>query len=383
MRSIFYSLLCFVSLVPAVVYGQNKIYSPLVDILPGSNDPLSFEQYINFLYGASISIAALLAVVKIIIAGTKYMVSDVIPAKGDALADIQGAILGLLLILGAVIILEFINPQLISRNVTFQSLPERPKLTQNSSVSAALNSSLASLLALCGTVDRSTATQAVVSIDATNCPDSGAVLGAFSRQCMSIANSELDTRHSNDRIFACAFPKTGLGAAGQSPVIEYPMGFKYTIYPICINNCPPITLSDVNIDKAASVGATIVYDAEKQCKTLLGSGYASSDLNSCITNVEKVLFNTCSYTPGSVCNSGWCAHNAGVKASASAGKFACTLPYEKFTSAAVEAEYKKTNPGAIYGAPEFAIGCAALKGTVVALGLYQSGSLADTRCVKR
>jgi hypothetical protein len=117
-------------LVPGVLFAQGSVYAPLVDLSNAAtgNNLQSFEDYINFLYGMSIAVAALLAVIKIVIAGAKYMLSDIISSKGEALADIQGAILGLLLILSAVIILELINPQLVKREITFDELPERPRL---------------------------------------------------------------------------------------------------------------------------------------------------------------------------------------------------------------------------------------------------------------
>lgn len=122
-------LLAFLSL-PLSVFAQDKVYSPLVDLSNAGqgNDVQTFEGYINFLYGMSIAVAALLAVIKIIIAGTKYMLDDVISGKEDAKKDIQGAVLGLLLILSAVIILELINPQLINREIKFDELAKRPEL---------------------------------------------------------------------------------------------------------------------------------------------------------------------------------------------------------------------------------------------------------------
>ena len=84
MRSLLYSFLGFVTLIPSFVYGQTNVYAPLVGI-PG-NAAGGFDQYISFLYGASISVAALLAVVKIIIAGAKYMLSDIVSSKGAAIA---------------------------------------------------------------------------------------------------------------------------------------------------------------------------------------------------------------------------------------------------------------------------------------------------------
>ncbi len=123
MKLVFSLVTLFLSL-PAIMYAQDKVYSPLVDLSNAGqgNEVQTFEAYINFLYGMSIAVAALLAVIKIIIAGTKYMLSDIISDKGGAIEDIKGAILGLLLIISAVVILELINPNLIDRDITFPQI---------------------------------------------------------------------------------------------------------------------------------------------------------------------------------------------------------------------------------------------------------------------
>ncbi len=96
-------------LAPVVTLAQFK---PLVGI-PGITDPnADFNTYINTLYAISISVAGLVAVIKIIVAGVKWMLSDLVTSKQDAKSDIQGALIGLLIILSAVLILEVINPQL-------------------------------------------------------------------------------------------------------------------------------------------------------------------------------------------------------------------------------------------------------------------------------
>ena len=89
-------------------------FQPLVGIpfVDTTNPNTSLPQYINALYLASISIAAFLAVIKIIFAGVKYMLSDVVPTKEAAKKDMYGALLGLLIVVGAVLILNTINPQL-------------------------------------------------------------------------------------------------------------------------------------------------------------------------------------------------------------------------------------------------------------------------------
>lgn len=106
-------LVLAVLLTPVVTFAQ---YQPLVGI-PGIDISSDFNSYINALYKLSISIAALLAVIKIIVAGAKWMLTDLISSKQEAKADIEGAVLGLLVIIAAVLILETINPQLTKTNV--------------------------------------------------------------------------------------------------------------------------------------------------------------------------------------------------------------------------------------------------------------------------
>ncbi len=93
---------------PSITLAQ---YTTLVDI-PDLSGTLTFNSFVNALYVLSISVAALLAVIKIVIAGVKWMVTDVVPNKGEAKKDIQNALLGLLIILAAVLILTVINPNL-------------------------------------------------------------------------------------------------------------------------------------------------------------------------------------------------------------------------------------------------------------------------------
>ena len=96
--------------------GQTVAYQPLVGI-PGVGDAVTnFGAYINQLYYLAISLAALLAVIKIIFAGVQYMLTDLGTSKETAKTDIKGALLGLLLILSAFLILTTINPSLANLN---------------------------------------------------------------------------------------------------------------------------------------------------------------------------------------------------------------------------------------------------------------------------
>lgn len=86
-----------------------------------------FNGYINAVYAMFISVAALLAVVKVIVAGVKYMFSDVVTQKSAAKKDIQGALLGLLIVLAAVLILTVINPNLTNFNLNLQLTQTIPR----------------------------------------------------------------------------------------------------------------------------------------------------------------------------------------------------------------------------------------------------------------
>ena len=88
-------------------------FIPLVGIPFIQNGHVStIGDYVNAFYYAAISVAAMLAVMKIIIAGVKYITTDIAPTKGQAKKDIRGAIIGLLIVVGAVLILRTINPNL-------------------------------------------------------------------------------------------------------------------------------------------------------------------------------------------------------------------------------------------------------------------------------
>ncbi len=109
-------------LLPGVAWAGIP-YQPLVGIPGVDNAASNFNQYINQLYFVSISIAALLAVIKIIIGGVKWMLTDVVTQKSDAKNDIRSALLGLLLIIAAVLILGTINPQLTNLSVLQDAPP--------------------------------------------------------------------------------------------------------------------------------------------------------------------------------------------------------------------------------------------------------------------
>jgi hypothetical protein len=112
-RNITFIVATLVLAIPTISLAQ---YAPLVGI-PGVDASADFNTYINALYALSISVAALLAVIKIVIAGAKYMLSDVVTSKSEAISDIQGSVFGLIIVISAVLILTVINPNLTKTNI--------------------------------------------------------------------------------------------------------------------------------------------------------------------------------------------------------------------------------------------------------------------------
>ncbi len=89
--------------------------------LPGLTDTdgsRTLADYINVLYRISIGIGAFVAVIKITLAGIKYMGQDAgFSSKEEAKKDITNSLLGLLIMLSTVVILGFIYPGILNINV--------------------------------------------------------------------------------------------------------------------------------------------------------------------------------------------------------------------------------------------------------------------------
>lgn len=103
-------------LIPTFALAQLPEYEPLVTLpgLTGEDAPQSFSGFVNAAYALSISLAALLAVVKIIIAGVKWMMTDKVGSISEAKSDIQSALFGLIVIICAVLIINIINPEILN-----------------------------------------------------------------------------------------------------------------------------------------------------------------------------------------------------------------------------------------------------------------------------
>ncbi len=115
---------------PTPTVNTDTTYQPLAPLPDGSSNggmlttintqidkttnPCPFGNYLNIIIKLVIGIAAVLAMVMIVMGGVEYMTSELVSSKEAGKETITHAILGLLLALGAFMILNTINPQLLS-----------------------------------------------------------------------------------------------------------------------------------------------------------------------------------------------------------------------------------------------------------------------------
>jgi hypothetical protein len=95
--------------------------SQTIDTQKSDTNPCPFGKYLNILIKLFLGICGVLAVVMIVMGGIEYMTSELASSKEAGKESIRNAILGLLLALGAYLILNTINPNLL--NVCLNTLP--------------------------------------------------------------------------------------------------------------------------------------------------------------------------------------------------------------------------------------------------------------------
>lgn len=99
----------------------------------------SLATYFQRLFDFAIALGAIIAVLRLMIAGYYYMGSDVVGNKGTAKAIISDVFLGLFLLLGAWIMLKQINPNILNLNVlqNMKAVPAVQSSTRPSTAPAA------------------------------------------------------------------------------------------------------------------------------------------------------------------------------------------------------------------------------------------------------
>ncbi len=122
----FGAVLVCVLLLTLVTYAQAaEEFKPLVGLpgLQGINSSTSLTTYINAVYLLTITLGALIGVIKIAFAGVKYSLSDIVTDKASAKKDIQGVLLGLAILLIPFIVLQQIYPGLTNLEVLKSATP--------------------------------------------------------------------------------------------------------------------------------------------------------------------------------------------------------------------------------------------------------------------
>ncbi|MBX2866500.1 pilin [Candidatus Kaiserbacteria bacterium] len=98
-------------------------FNPLAPI-PGITDTQTdLVGYIERFFYLAIFIGGILAVLRITVAGIKYMLTDVVSSKSEARKDILGAFMGIGILLVSVLILTTINPNLLNLEVLDKAEP--------------------------------------------------------------------------------------------------------------------------------------------------------------------------------------------------------------------------------------------------------------------
>lgn len=82
----------------------------------------SFNKYVNIFIKLSITIAAILAVIFIVLGGFKYMTSESLSLKEEGKDNIKNAIVGLILLSASFLILNTINPKILEFKLEIPSV---------------------------------------------------------------------------------------------------------------------------------------------------------------------------------------------------------------------------------------------------------------------
>lgn len=137
-RSIVLCGVVAISLTPLFAFAEGYILLSGIEGLSAESAAGGFKPYLSNIYKMAIVAAAMVAVIKLILAGAKYVLSGIVTDKEDAKKDIRAALIGLLIILAAVTLLTTINPQFtdlpaLENAPTYEAAPTlEPSLNPNS-----------------------------------------------------------------------------------------------------------------------------------------------------------------------------------------------------------------------------------------------------------
>ncbi|RJQ33450.1 hypothetical protein C4568_04695 [Candidatus Parcubacteria bacterium] len=123
-RYVLTTLIASALFVPTVLIAQTTNYVPLADYsgtpigsVYGAGGQQTLPQYVRTLFAIALSAGAILAVIRLVWAGYKYMGTDMWSQKGEAKAIIKDVVFGMLLLLGTYLILYQINPCILNLDI--------------------------------------------------------------------------------------------------------------------------------------------------------------------------------------------------------------------------------------------------------------------------
>ena len=106
---------------PLILLADYTPLAPLPDLAPGVDNG-SFTYFIQNSFYLLIGVAGVLAVIMIMLGGIQYMSTDAIGGKEEGKEKITKALLGLLLAIGAWLILNTINPNILSLDLSTEEI---------------------------------------------------------------------------------------------------------------------------------------------------------------------------------------------------------------------------------------------------------------------
>lgn len=130
-RSVFFLILVNALVLGGVGIAHAQGFVPLSPApegtkLAGLYGSASLADFINRLFTISISVGAILAVLRLAFAGYMYMTSDAFGHKSHAKEVIGDVVLGLLLLLSIWLILRQINPDILNLDILRNTTPVNP-----------------------------------------------------------------------------------------------------------------------------------------------------------------------------------------------------------------------------------------------------------------
>ena len=115
---------CFISSGSLVPFIGEKYQDTNRRIFIFPEGGTTFSEFFNMLYRIIVAVSLLLAVIMIMYAGFKYMSTEAIAEKGEAKDRLVNIAFGLIVVLGVVLFLRVINPELLRLEPDLSSLAE-------------------------------------------------------------------------------------------------------------------------------------------------------------------------------------------------------------------------------------------------------------------